>query len=112
MTCGADGQFMPATCPFTCRDGACAGSCVPGTSRCSGTPGGNILETCDSDGAYTNIRVCNFACKRGACVGVCHPGDKRCTGSVPQICDTSGEWAFNGFCPTGCVDAGVCNPVD
>lgn len=111
-TCGGDGIYAAAECPFICDldAGACKGQCKPGDLRCSPTDV-KVLQHCTMAGTWETLSTCTNVCYMGSCQTLCTPGTKRCSGNAPQICDSTGAWIANGSaCANGCLDGGVCVP--
>jgi hypothetical protein len=97
------------SCQFACvaSSGTCGGSCIPGTTRCSG----NTPQTCNSDGIY----VGNTACSGGT--PKCDPASHLCVAlNLNEVCSSDTQCG-SGFCvPSGansvCCDSrcsGGCN---
>ena len=65
-TCDATGKWSdPVPCASqTCVNGACAGSCSPGQTQCSG----NSIQTCDGSGTWAISQTCPVACCDAACI--------------------------------------------
>jgi hypothetical protein len=108
-TCGADGQWGPAT---TCADacigaigavgGRCGGACVPLAKQCMGSG----VETCGTDGQWGPVAPCTAAaptCSQGVCV--CPSGDAVSNG----VCCPGGQSGCGGTCVDETSDAKNCN---
>jgi len=111
-TCVAPGVWDDGeSCAFTCRDGACAGVCVPGTRACDGsTP----ME-CDTSGRWATESSCiGQTCLAGACIGDCAAGSLGCDGNTTRRCEPDGTWTSLASCPEqACWEgacAGTCEP--
>jgi sulfatase modifying factor 1 len=105
ITCGPD--LVTSTqvqCEHACENGACTGTCQPGSRSCSGdTP-----RVCRTNGTWQEEAPCAYVCTgQGACTGECKPGEKQCDGKTPQACNGSGTWESGSACPHGC-EAGAC----
>jgi hypothetical protein len=110
----ADTWMMKEVCSGTCKDGACAGECKPGSKHCGAQ---QIVETCSMLGAWTPGDTCPFVCSgSGECRGECLPGSKQCGGSdgrTVQTCDESGHWLDESSCSSVCSGGsctGTCTP--
>jgi hypothetical protein len=102
-TCDSTGNWQTVQCPFLCSNGACTGSCVPGTSQCDNA----TLQTCTSAGQWQDVQVCQYACLNLACT-TCQPGAVKCSGLVRQQCSTTtGAWTDVETCPYVCF-GGAC----
>lgn len=110
-TCNTDGTSWDVTntCPFLCENGACTGSCLPGSAQCDGLD----VQTCDTQGEWSTVVTCPFICATGSCTGSCSPGDKKCEGLVPQTCNAQGQWDSLSPCQHICTlgeCVGSCDP--
>ena len=89
---------LRAPAPTACVNGACAGVCVPGTTKCSG----NGVQTCGSDGQWSGAVACsNQACVSGACVGSCTPTTTTCSNNGVETCSASGTYGS----PVACANS-------
>ena len=100
ITCGPD--LVTSTqvqCEHACENGACTGTCQPGSRSCSGdTP-----RVCRTNGTWQEEAPCAYVCTgQGACTGECKPGEKQCDGKTPQACNGSGTWESQSPCPNVC----------
>jgi hypothetical protein len=105
QTCTQGQWKTSATCPFACKNGACAGVCVPGATQCDAS--GKNVQTCDANGAWQTSTACPFVCSGGACAGACTAGAKQCSGTSVQTCDANATWMTTEACPFVC-DQGAC----
>jgi hypothetical protein len=80
-TCDGTGHWQAGTpCGFACSAGGCAGSCKPGSHRC--TPNQMAVETCGNDAStWSQTGTCDVGCDTAT--GAC----KTCGGSVPDKCN-------------------------
>jgi hypothetical protein len=117
--CSSDGNWVPTTCKNACVGGSCAGSCVPGDTRC--VTGPERRQSCSDQGAWATIETCanGKLCQNdgGSCVAPC-AGQKLCPGNVcvplGGCCsdsDCSGNFAcVNGSCSVNDCQSGFNGP--
>jgi hypothetical protein len=107
QTCDESGNWDPglACTNQTCVNGACAGVCAPGQTKCSG----NTQQACDGSGNWATSTTCPVACCSGACVDtktdVNNCGSCGATCGAGYACGTS-YTAFTGAQPTNWVANG------
>jgi hypothetical protein len=98
-------------CTWLCLDGACTGTCEPGTSGCLGA----TVVTCDESGTPVTGETCADNCVDGACVGACAAGDRTCEGVDQLRHCVDGHFQDLETCPNVCLDdacGGDCKPGD
>ncbi|HEX2877471.1 MAG TPA: hypothetical protein VHP33_39760 [Polyangiaceae bacterium] len=117
--CSPEGNWVTTNCMNACVDGSCAGSCVPGTTRCVAGP--ERRQTCSDQGAWTTVETCagNKLCQDngGSCVAPC-AGQKLCPGNVCaplggccSDADCGNNFAcINGTCSTTTCQSGFNGP--
>ncbi len=110
--CSAQGNFVVSTCQSACVSGQCAGSCVPGETRC--VTGPERRQTCSDQGAYATTESCASGklCQgNGAsCVAPC-VGQKACANNVCVPlggCGSDSECGNNFACVSGTCSATTC----
>jgi hypothetical protein len=130
LTCLPTGMWGTDPVPCvnqTCTSGACAGTCAPGQTACSG----NAVVTCAAGGAWGTPAACsNQTCvvttspavdggastSLASCQGMCPAGQLACNGQQPTQCGPDGQWQNLGapcagstpVCNTG--TCGACAP--
>jgi hypothetical protein len=95
-------------CAFVCHEGACVGSCFPGSTEC-------VSETeqrgCNTLGTWGEASQCKNVCSGEACGGVCKPGDRSCDETnlaLKLVCNSEGQWDEDGECTVGACAGGSC----
>ncbi len=99
QSCSAAGQWRDErTCDFACRDGACAGECMPGDPpRCRANA--STPQTCGATNTWVDGPACSGDtpyCATGQCVAACVDEGQDCSTSTSACCAGSQCVAANG----------------
>lgn len=100
-TCSETGQWKTnATCNYVCSEGACGGTCSPGSRRCGPGTGTseNTPQLCSPQGFWEDQTACPSTaphCVGGKCVASCLQAGKDCTDPQTACCPGSQCLATN-----------------